>query len=204
MPVSMTALFALIFAAALSGGLSALAARSTRRSGKAAPWWGESAVGLAYALGHVGVAPPAIPPADVTDRIPVIALLVGVVAMVLAINRGGPLRRIAGYLGLAAVAWIVMLSPVLGAAEISRVTMAWLVGTAFASLLAALNVALLDASDRRSELWAALAVFSLGTGVVLVLANSAILFQLGGVMTLTLAASLLGAWGKPVGGGIAV
>jgi hypothetical protein len=204
MPVSMTAIFALIFAAALSGGLSALAALWSRRDGKAPPHWGGAAVGLAYALGHAGVATPSFPPSDVTDRIPIIALLGGAVAVILAGNRGGLRGRIAGYLGLAASAWIVMLGPLLGAEEIPRETWAWLAGTAITSSFAALNVALLDAPARRPELWAALTGLALGTGVVLVLANSAILFQLGGVLTLALAASLLGAWGMPVGGGIAV
>jgi hypothetical protein len=204
MPVPVTAILALIFAAALSAGLSALAARSSRRSGMAAPWWGAPAVGLAYALGHAGVATPSIPPADVTDRIPVIAILGVVVAVILAGNRGGGWARMTGYPGLAVLAWIVMLGPVLGAEEIPRETMIWLAGTAIASLLAALNVALLDAPAHRSELWASLTMFALGAGVVLVLANSAILFQLGGVLTLALAASLLGAWGMPIGGGVPV
>jgi hypothetical protein len=204
MPVSMTAIIALIFATVLSGGLSALAARWSRRDGKAPPHWGGAAVGLAYALGHAGVAMPSFPPSDVTDRIPMIALLGGAVAVILAGNRGGLRGRVAGYLGLAASASIVMLGPVLGAEDISRERWAWLAGTAITSSFAALNVAMLDAPARRPELWAALTVLALGTGVVLVLANSAILFQLGGVLTLALAASLLGAWGMPVGGGIAV
>jgi hypothetical protein len=204
MPIPMTAVFALILAAAVSAGLSALAARSLGRDGKLASWWGALAVGLAYALGQVGVAPPSFPPADVTDRIPFIALLGAVVAAILAGDRGGTWGRIVGYLGLASLSWLVMLGPVLGREEIPRETKAWLVGTALAGLLAALNVALLDAPARRPELWAALTMFALGSGIALVLANSAVLFQLGGVLTLALAASLLGAWGRPVGGGIAV
>jgi hypothetical protein len=97
-----------------------------------------------------------------------------------------------------------MLGPVLGAGDFPRETVVWLATTAVASLLAALNVALLDAPSRRFEVWAALTVFALGAGVVLVLANSAVLFLLAGVLAVVLAASLFGSWGLPVGGGIPV
>jgi hypothetical protein len=203
MPVSTTALFAVILASALAAGLSSLAARSARRRGPdaAAPWWGALAVGLAYALGHAGVATPSIPPADVTDRVPLVALAGAVVA---AFGSGRRVGVLAGSLGLAALAWVVMLGPVLGAGELPRETVAWLATTAVVTLLAVLNVALLDAPARRSELWAALTAFAVGVGVVLVLANSAVLFQLGGVLAVVLAASLLGSWGLPVGGGVPV
>jgi hypothetical protein len=206
MPVSTTAVIAVILASALAAGLSALAARSARRRGPdaAAPWWGALAVGLAYALGHAGVATPSIPPADVTDRVPGVALAGAVVAAVLAGRRGGLRAGAAGYLGLAALACVVMLGPVLGAGGVPRETVVRLAATAAASLLAALNVALLDAPARRSELWAALTVLAVGAGAVLLLANSAVLFQLGGVLAVVLAASVLGSWGLPVGGGVPV
>ena len=204
MPISPTAAFALMLASAFSAGLSSLAARSLGRVGKLEPWWGALAVGLAYALGQAGVAPGSFPPADVTDRIPFIALWGAVVAAFLAGDRGGTWGRIAGYLGLGSLSWVVMLGPILAREEIPGETIVWLAGTAIASLLAAFNLAMLDAPARRSELWVGLTAFALGAGVVLVLANSAILLQLGGVLTLALAASLLGGWGRPVGGGVAV
>jgi len=203
MPVSTTAGFALILASALAAGLSSLAARSARRRGPdaAAPWWGALVVGLAYALGHAGVATPSIPPADVTDRVPLVALAGAVVAAFGSGRRVGFPARAAGSLGLATLACVALLGPVLGAGDLPRETVAWLASTAVVTLLAALNVALLDAPARRSELWAALTALAVGAGVVLVLANSAVLFQLGGVLALMLAASLLGSWGLPVGGG---
>jgi len=201
MPVSPVAVLAVLLASALAACLSALAALWARRRG-AAPWWGPMAVGLAYALGHAGVATPSIPPGDVTDRIPALALAGAVVAVILAGGRGGLRARLAGYLGLAALASLSMLGPVLGAGDLSREAVAWLAATAAAAMLAALNLGLLDAPPRRSEIWAALTAYALGTGVVLVLANSAVLLQLGGVLALVLAASLAGSRGLPVGGGI--
>ncbi len=206
MPVSTTAILAVIFALGLAAGLSALAARSKRRlgGGSTAPWWGTIAVGLAYAVGHAGVATPSIPPADVTDRIPIIALISAVVAIVLAGGRGRSWGRISGYLGLAILVNVVMLGPVLGSGDFPQETVIWLAASAVASVLATLNVGLLDAPGRRVDLWAALVVFAFGAGVVLVLSNSAVLFQLGGVLAVVLAASLLGAWGLPIGGGVPV
>jgi hypothetical protein len=203
MPVSPTAVVAVLLAMALAAGLSALAARALRREGFA-PWWGALAVGLAYALGHAGVATPAFPPADVTDRVPIVALVGAVVAAALAGRRDVLWARVVGYLGLAVLAYVVMLGPVLGAEEFLRETIIQLSVIAVGVLLATLNVALLDAPSRRPELWSSLTVLAFGTGVVLVLANSAVLFQLGGILAVVLAASLLGAWGLPVGGGIPV
>jgi hypothetical protein len=205
MSVSATAAFAVLLAMALAAGLSALAARTFRRRGFA-PWWGALAVGLAYVLAHAGVATPAIPPVDVTDRVPMLALAGAVVAASLAGGRDVLWARVVGYLGLAALAYVVMLGPVLGAGagDYSRETIIQLALIAVGSLLAMLNLALLDAPSQRPKFWAALTVLALGTGVILVLANSAVLFQLGGVLALVLAASLLGAWGLPVGGGIPV
>lgn len=206
MPVSTNAMIAVCLAMALAAGLSALAARSARRRGTiaASPWWEALTVGLAYTLGHTGVATPSIPPSDVTDRILGIALAGAAVAAVLAGERGGLRVRVAGYLGLAALTWIVMLGPVLGSGDLPRETIGWLTATAIVSLLAALNVAVLDASARRSELWVTLTVFAAGAGVVLVLANSVILFLLGGVLAVVLAASLLASGGRPTGGGVPV
>jgi hypothetical protein len=143
----------------------------------------------------------------VTDRIPLIALAGAVVAALCSGRRVGFLARAAGSLGLAILAYVVMLGPVLGAGEGNfppPETLAWLAMTAVVTLLAVLNVSLLDSPARRSELWAALTTFAVGAGVVLVLANSAVLFQLGGVLAVVLAASLLGSWGLPVGGGVPV
>lgn len=203
MPVSAIAVFAVILAVGLAAGLSAFAARAFRRSA-AAPWWGALAVGLGYIIGHVGVATPSIPPADVTDRIPLIAFAGAVVAAAFAGNRDGRRARVAGYLGLAVLVYTVMLSPVLGSGEYPDDTVVWLAATGVGCLLALLNIGLLDTPARRSELWAALAVYAAGAGVVLLLSNSAVLFQLGGVLALVLAASLLGARGFPLGGGVPV
>jgi len=206
MPVSPTAVLAMILATAFSLGLSALGARSRRRLGVDAPspWWGALAVGLGYAIGHAGVAPPAIPPADVTDRIPIIALVGAGVAALLAGGRGGVWGRAIAYVGIATPAYVVMLGPVLGSGDLPGETVTWLLGSAVVSMLAALNVAFLDTPGRRSETWVGLAAFALGAGVVLILANSAVLFQLGGVLAVALIASIVGAWGRPVGGGVPV
>ncbi len=207
MPVSATAALAVLLAMALAAGLSVLAARAVRRRGflsGTAPWWGALAVGLAYTLGHAGVATPAIPPSDVTDRVPILAFAAAVVAVALAGGRDVLWARVVGYLGLAALAYVVMLGPLLGAEDHPREMIIQLAVIAVGVLLATLNLALLDAPSRRPELWAALTVLALGTGVILVLANSLVLFQLGGVLAVVLAASLLGAWGLPVGGGIPV
>ncbi|AGA29577.1 hypothetical protein [Singulisphaera acidiphila] len=205
MPVSTTAMIVVCLAMALAAGLSALATRSARRRDTAAsPWWGALAVGLAYTLGHAGVAIPSIPPSDVTDHILGIALAGAAVAAFLVGERGGLRVRVAGYLGLAALACIVMLGPVLGAGDLPRETIGWLTATAIVSLLAVLNVALLDAPAWRSELWVTLTVFAAGAGVVLVLANSVILFLLGGVLAVVLATSLLASGGQPTGGGVPV
>ncbi len=206
MPVSATAVLAMILATAFSAGLSALGVWSRRRLGVDAPspWWGALAVGLGYLIGHAGVATPAIPPADVTDRIPLIALVGSGVAALLAGGRRDVWIRVLAYTGLATLTYVVMLGPVLGSGDFPGETVTWLVGSAVVSVLAALNVGFLDAPGRRSETWVGLAAFAFGAGVVLVLSNSAVLFQLGGVLAVALVASIVGAWGRPVGGGVPV
>jgi hypothetical protein len=72
------------------------------------------------------------------------------------------------------------------------------------ALAAMTNVGLLDAAPRRLELWVGLMVLAGGSGLVLVLAHSMVLMKLGGALAVILAASLLGAWGRPIGGGIPV
>jgi hypothetical protein len=197
MPVSVTAAFAVLLASAVAAGLSSLAARRQRMA-EVAPWWGAFTVGLAYVIGHLGVATPSIPPGDVTDRIPVVALAGAIVAAILAGKRGVTWARVVGSIGLGMLASLLILGPVLKADEVTQLV------TIAASLLAMTNVALLDAPSRRAELWVGLTVLTTGAGVVLILANSAVLFLLAGTLAAVLAAALLGAWGKPLGGGIPV
>ena len=202
MPVSTSAVVALLLAMVTATGLSAAAARSARRRGPDgdAPWWGAFAVGLAYALGHAVLATPKFPPVEVTDRPPFLAL----VAAGLAAFRGERRARVVAAVGLAALAYVVVLSPVLGAGDFSTETLTRLVATAAAAVFAGVNVALLDTTARRPEVWAFLTVLTLGGAVVLLLGNSAIFFQFGGLLGVVLAAALVGAWGRPAGGGVAV
>ena len=203
MPFSTLAIASVFLAAALAAGLSWIAARRTGPE-SAGPWWGALAVGLAYVIGHLGVATPSLRFADVTDRIPLLALAGAAVAVTLNGKRGVLWARLLGYLGLAALAYFVMLGPVLGPEDFPSDKHITPSVIAVVLILATINVALLDAPSRRSELWTALTALSLGSGVVLVLAYNAVLFQLGGVVAVCLAASILVAWGRPIGGGIAV
>ncbi len=206
MPISVPALLVVLLALALSAGLSALAARSSRRRSDPGdgPWWGALAVGLGYVVAHCAVATPSFPPFDVTDRIPFLALAAAVVAAFLAGGRGVLWARIVGSLGLAVLVSLVMLGPVLGAGEYSEETIFQLSAIAGVSCLAMLNVGLLDTPSRRLELWVGLTVVTAGAGVALILSNSAILFFLAGCLVLVSVASLLGGWGMPVGGGTTV
>ena len=67
----MTVCLAVIVSAAVAAGVVGLGRVLGRRVG---PGFAASGVGLAYVAGQVAAARPAIPPADVTDRIPWLAL----------------------------------------------------------------------------------------------------------------------------------
>jgi hypothetical protein len=205
MPISTGAILALCLATVIAAVVSGLAGRVARLKGAdgKVPAWGALAVGLAYAVGQFGVAAPSFPPGDVTDRIPGIALASAIVAAILA-NRRAVWPRVLGYVALASLVFGVMLGPVLGTEDLPRETLLWLAATAVVCGLAAVNLATLDGPKSRVELWFAMGVLSLGAGVVLVLANSAVLFQLAAILAFFLGVSLLASWGRPVGGGLPV
>jgi hypothetical protein len=204
MPFSTAALVGVSLAVVAAAGLSFFASQLVRRRGidGSAPAWGALAVGLAYAIGHLGVAMPSMPPGDVTDRIPWIAVAAAVVATILGMGRGALWGRVVAFVGLASLAWVVMLGPVLGSSDFTREQFLWLAGSAFAALFFSINVALLDSSSRHIDIWLALALLAIGSGVVLLLANSAVLFQLAGLLGVVLMASLLGSRGLAIGGGV--
>jgi hypothetical protein len=206
MPISTTALIVVMIAFALSAVVSAFAARSShhRELSNAGPWWGAIGVGLAYALGHSAIAPPAYPPSDVTDRLPILALAAALVAAALAGGRDVLWARVLGLAGLAGLVILVMLGPVLGAGEYSEETVIQLASISGACLLAMVNLALLDRPSSRLELSIGLVVLALGAAIVLILSNSLVLCLLGGTLAAVLAFSLVGGWGRPVGGGVPV
>jgi hypothetical protein len=206
MPISPLGLSLVVLGIVLSAGLSALAARSSRRQKLAdwGPWWGALAVGLGYVVAHLGVATPSFPPLDVHDRTPYLAVASAMVGAALAGSRGVLWARALGYLGLAILTYFVIVGPVLGAGEYSEETITKLATVAGVSLLAMLDVGLLDAPGRRLELWVALGFVAAGAGLILVLSNFAVGLFLAGSLALVLLASIVAGWGRPVGGGVPV
>lgn len=182
------AVLALALSAAVSGAVALLSTRSARLRGRP-PKWDALGPALGYALGHSAMALPTFPPADVTTRIPYLALASALLSMILTPGQGGLARRLTTSLGLAVLTYLVMLSPLLSRAASSSGLFIQLVAAGLAALLAVSNIAFLDNSASRSELLASLVVLSLGSAFAFLMARSAILF----LLALVLSASLLGA-----------
>jgi hypothetical protein len=206
LPITPLAMGLIFLAMVLAAGLSFLAARSSRRQGlvDSGPWWGALAVASGYVVAHVGVATPSFPPLDVHDRTPYLVIAAALVGAAIAGGRGVLWARVLGYLGLAILSYFVILGPVLGAGEYSEETIFKLATVAGVSLLAMLNVGLLDAPGRRLELWVALGLLAAGVGVTLRFSNFAVGLFLAGSLALVLLASIVASRGLPVGGGIPV
>jgi hypothetical protein len=198
MPVSIVAILAVTFGWALAFVIPFLAVRLAKAKGYDghAPRWAGIAIGLAYIAGHLGIAMPSFPPGDVTDRIPLLALI----AAILGLFR----IRFSAYFAMTVLTYVIMLGPILSTGDFDRSVLGWLVAVSVVSALAMYNLACLDSPPRRVELSLGLIVLACGTGLVLLLSNSAVLFQLSMILAVVVLAALLGEGKTAVGGGVMV
>ncbi len=152
--------------------------------------WAALAVGLGYLAGHLAIARPTIPPADVTDRIPYVALAGLAIVVFEALRKPGAFGRAIGRAVLLAFTLGLMLGPVITAGSLDGSTWIWLAGTVALALTSGINIEALTA--RPGELKGILAVMitALGAGVVLLLSGSLMLGCLG----IALASALAGEW----------
>jgi hypothetical protein len=192
MALLLTAVSAVLLPAAVAAVVVALGRVLGKRSGtaEASPWWTASAVGLAYLAGHLAVARPSIPPIDVTDRIPFLALAAAVVAAVEAAAKPGPRVRAAVRFVLVALALGLILGPVIGAGDIPREVVVWLSASVAVALVAWIDLEALIARPRGADVLRALILTSGGASVALMIAESAVLCLLAAALT----AALTAAW----------
>jgi hypothetical protein len=184
-----TAILAVAAAAAVAAvviGLGRLAG-ARREAGRGRPWWAASAVGLAYLAGHFVAARPAVPPADVTDRIPWLALAATALALA---ESAGRWMRATGWTLLAALAVGLVLGPVIGAGDFSREVVVWLAASIAVAVLSWADLAVLSARPDRSDLLRALLITCGGAAAALPLSG----FGMGGPLSAALAAALAAAW----------
>ena len=180
-------LTSVMLAVAAGASVAAVLAGVARAlGGKPGGWVGASAVGSGYVAGHLVFAWPAIPPVDVTDRIPWLALAAVLVAVFEAGRTPRPWTRWVGRSVLAALVLGAMLGPVAGAPGMLRV---WLI-PGLVALLAWADVEVLAARCALADVLRALLITAGGTTVALVFAGSAVLPFLCAVLT----AALAGGW----------
>ncbi|SIN73317.1 hypothetical protein SAMN05444166_0514 [Singulisphaera sp. GP187] len=156
------------------------------------------ALGLGDLAGHLGVAWPAWPPSEVTDRIPIlvgVAILAALVAVL-----GGPGRRWLSWVNRAVVSGVtiaVIVSPAFGEAWSAPAT---LFGAALLGIGMILAWANLDALATRCSgagIFLPLLLISSGASVALLVSGSMVLALLAGVLSAALAACGLVAWRVP-------
>jgi hypothetical protein len=204
-PVAM-AVFAVALPAAVAAWVVALGRVLGRRRDPSGggPWWAASAVGLAYLAGHVAVARPAVPPADVTDRIPWLALAATALALFEAFRSPGLPARAVGRSLLAVLTLWLVLGPVLAAGDLSREMAVTLAASAAVALLAWADLEALAAWAAGADVARALLITAAGAGPALLLSGSAVLGQLGAALAAALAAAWLATRGRPPAGAVPV
>lgn len=170
----------------------------------AARWWAALAVGLAYVVGHFAAAWPSVPPIEVTDRLPWLALLATAAALAEAGFTPGRWARLALRTVLLLVALGVVLGPVIGAGEFDRDLAVRLAGASAVTLLFLLNIHSLDRPERASDLVLSLGLTTTGAALGLVLSGSAVLGQLAGVLAIGLGAAWLASGLRLIPGNLTV
>jgi hypothetical protein len=159
------------------------------------PWWTAAAVGIAYVAGHLAVSRPALPPVDVTDRVPLVALAAAALAAAEAAWRA----TVTGRVLLAALVIGLVLGPVATADGLEREAVIRLAAALAVAAVAWANVEDLAARTDGADLVRALVITSVGAGLSLLLSGSAVLGQLGLALAAALAASWLAAGRPPAG-----
>jgi hypothetical protein len=147
-----------------------------------------AALGAGYLAGHLGNAPPAFPPLDVTDRLPWLAGAATLLGILEAARPSPAWARWENRLLMAALVLGVVLGPVLEATAATRPGQAWLAGLGLALLLSWANLEALAARLPGAVLGPALLLVAVGAAAALVLSGSLVLGQLGGALAAALAA----------------
>jgi len=180
-----------VMAVGASAGVAAVVAGLGRRR-----WWGAAAVGLAYVAGHAAVARPAVPPVEVTDRLPWVALAAAALAVYEAARPSAAVGRGVGRCLLGALTLGLMLGPVHNPGVV------WFGATVAVALASWVNLGALAAGPQGSDVFRGLLITAGGAGVVLLLSGSAVLGILGLALTAALAGGWLGARGVPPEGSL--
>jgi len=166
--------------------------------------WSAAAIGLAYIAAQTAVARPALPPVDVTDRIPWLALAATVLAVSEAVLAFAPWVRLSGRSLLLTLILGLMLGPVVNADDLSRPMLGWLTVTAVLAFLAWLDLWALERLGNGTEAIRGLIVSSSGATLVLLLSGSVALCLLGVALTVSLAVGRLAAGDRAPASGLIV
>ena len=159
-------------------------------------WWGSWGLALGFGIAQLGVALPDFPPLDVHDRIPYLALGGAVAGSILTRKRDRWWSRgLAGFI-VSGLVLFAMLGPYLQAGDQPEEDVESLVTLAIVTVLALMNIGLLDAPAQRREVTLGLTLLAAASSVVLILANNVVLALLSVSLAVVLAASLLGTWGR--------
>ena len=138
--------------------------------GRGGAWLAASAVGLGYVAGHFGVARPAFPPVEVTDRIPWLALAASALAVFEAMRTPGTVARGMGRSVLAVLTLWLILGPVVAASGLSKS----LVISGLVALAAWVNLEALAAKPGGHDVLRSLLITAAGAGIVLLVSGSAV------------------------------
>lgn len=195
--MALTVVSAVVVAAVVAAGVVGLGRvlGARRGPGGSLPWWTAAAVGLAYAAGHLGVARPRYPFAEVTDRLPLLALAAAALAAFEAARPRGFAVKAVGRVPLAGLTLWLILGPVVTAGEVEPEMKTRLAVSAAAALAAWACVEALAARPVGPEVACALLVTAGGAAVALVLSHSLVLGQLAVALAAALAGARLAARG---------
>jgi len=193
-------LFGVLLPAVVSGIAFVVAWRPWQRDAPVANgiWGGAIALSVGYIVGHVGLLGwPPFPPVEATQWLVYLALASGVFGLIIALwHESTGLRWGLRLLLSGAMPWLI-LRPVLKYRWQPIEGVVWLVGLGVAILGFWLMLNALAKRFRGASTPLVLLVVATGGSVTLLLSGSAMLGQLGGVLTAALGASLVIAWWNP-------
>ena len=146
-----------------------------------------AAVGLSYLAGHAGVAGLNFPAGDVTDRIPWIAILAILLAVIEAVRDFGTIARFVGRSILFVFALSVVVGPLVSAGSVERELAVKLALSTALAIAAWVNLEFLGARRLESDVRNAMLITAGGASIVLVASGSVVLGFLGASLTAALA-----------------